>query len=346
VRIDTIRDKLKKNKLIYKVLYILSRIYIFAVKIHKKVSSPYKEKDVKVIAIGNITVGGSGKTPFTIMLAKLLSQHIPKKFLIAIHSYTSKEKDIPITAKLKRERISDEALLMYNNLSPYNIHIYIASNKKKAIKYAKQHNYKIIIFDDAIQSWYIGKDLELLLINSTIALHKEAPLPLGNLREDITNLKRFKNILLTYANLPPKPHLKKQISFIKKISPNSNIYLIDAYITDFYTIEGQKIPKDKIPKSNLIAISGIGNPQTFDLILHKENIHPIQHIKLNDHTKYTINTFNKEYTYITTEKDIVKIQQIFTNKNNKPKIIYARLMFKFRKKEEEKKLLQNIINLL
>ena len=294
----------KKNKTFLSILlYPLSIIY-YLISIIKKKTTITQKFSIPIICVGNIYVGGTGKTSAAIEIAKILNQS--KKVCFLTKGYGRKSnKDIYLNElnmlNLNTEVTGDEALL----LNKYG-HVYISNNRAEAINTIIKLGFDAIILDDGFQDRQIFKNLNILCFDSKNWLGNNNLIPSGPLREPLTSIKEANFIIIKGE--------KNQIieNEIKKISPNIEIIYAEN------RIENNEILKNK----NFIAFTGIGNPYSFFNTLLNHNIKIIKQIIYPDHFQFTEKNYqllfqeaeNNNCNLITTEKDYVRIKEQFKEK--------------------------------
>jgi tetraacyldisaccharide 4'-kinase len=290
------------------ILYPLS-IITYLVNITKKFSTKKKFK-IKTICIGNIYIGGTGKTSLAIEINELLR----KKF-----------KTVFIKKNYKNQ--SDEINLLNNKGK-----IITSNTRENALSNALKKKYQLAILDDGLQQKNIDYDLKILCFNSEYALGNEYLLPAGPLREDLNVVKNYD---LVFLNGEKKN--KKLLSKLKSINQNLKIF------------EGKYKPLN-LKKLNLrkkyLMFCGIGNPHEFEQTLikykfkiNKKIIFP-DHYKLvnTDLKKLKKNAKKDNLTLITTEKDFFRLSK--TQRKN-IKFLKTKLEIK-----EKNKLVRTLISKL
>ena len=262
------------------LLYPLSIITYF-INIAKKFSIK-KNFEIKTICVGNIFLGGTGKTSLAIEINELLKKKFKTVFI-----------------KKNYENQSDEINLLSNKGK-----IISSDDRESALLSAEKKKYKVAILDDGLQQKNINYDLKIVCFNSEYALENEYMLPAGPLRE---NLNEVKNYDLIFLNGEKKN--KKLLSKLKFINKNIKIF------------EGKYKPlnlKSFNLKKKYLMFCGIGNPHEFEqtLIKYKFNIckkiiYPDHHKLTNFDLKDLKDKANKEkLTLITTEKDFFRLNKI------------------------------------
>ena len=299
----------KKNSFLSILFYPLSIIYYLIVKIKNKIYIPQKF-NIPIICVGNIYIGGTGKTSAAIEIAKILNQF--KKICFLTKGYGRKSrKDIYLyelnISNQNSEDTGDEALLL-NKFG----HVYISNNRAEAIKNIIKLGYDAIILDDGFQDHLIFKNINILCFDSKNWIGNNNLIPAGPLREPLTSIKEANFIIIKGE--------KNQIieKKIKTISPNVEIIYAENRIENIETLKNK----------NFIAFTGIGNPYSFFNTLIDSNIKIIKKFIYPDHFQFTEKNYktlfqeaeNNNCNLITTEKDWVRINEQF-----KDKVYYTKL---------------------
>ena len=290
-----------------------------------------------LISIGNITAGGTGKTPITIFLAKQL---LKKEREIAVIARGYKKKGNGFLVSNKREILlepgesGDEAGLLAKNLS--GIPILIGRNRKELTKIAL-NNFKAdtIILDDAFHYRYLKKDCEIVVLDSTNPFSNKRLLPAGLLREPLSSLKYADCFWLNHINLVDQEKLDGLKKSLKEINPGANV------VESFYQPVSLVDSSGKVSEISAIfgkevwLLAGIGNPSTFENLVKdlgvkikgKSFFHDHHWYKNRDLKKISRKDFD---ILLTTEKDLIKLKELVF-----PKPILA-LRIEVKIKDEEK----------
>ncbi len=238
--------------------------------------------DLKTICVGNIYIGGTGKTP----LVNNLANHFKKRFRTYIikKNYTSH--------------------LDEKNLLESNHKVIFEKTRELSIKKAENNKAEIMIFDDGLQEKKINYGMKIVCFNSLKLDGNGLIIPAGPLRESLNSIKDYDIVLI---NGDPN---KESISFINRIKKiNSNIKIFT----------GKYVPKNysKLKKKKFIIFSGIGNPHTFSDTLKSLKIKYSLYEKFPDHYGYKESDLqklkslakNKNCELLTTEKDYFRIKK-------------------------------------
>jgi tetraacyldisaccharide 4'-kinase len=259
----------------------------------------------KVISVGNITVGGTGKTPFVAWLAQWLATQNQSSVLIS-RGYGSRQ-----------NHANDEALELAAQL-PNVPHLQNSNRIIAALQAAKQFPNSVLLLDDALQHRQLHRDLDIVLLDAFAPFGYEHLLPRGLLREPVTSLKRAHIIILTRANhlQPEQRELVRQR--VVDIAPEAIWAEAIHAPVGFIDAKGEKSPLHSLSEQHVLAFCGIGNPRAFRETLQSLQIHIAHWQEFADHHAYTVKDMQHLASIaksvhasacICTHKDLVKLQQ-------------------------------------
>ncbi len=263
-------------------LTLLVLIFIF----FKRNLTKIKKFKIPIICIGNIFIGGTGKTPTSIFIAKEIS----------------KLRRNPVILKKFYKNQADEHNLIKSNFE----NLILNKSRIKGIVNAIELKHDSVIMDDGFQDYKVKKDLNIICFNSNQLIGNGLVLPSGPLREGINSLKYAQIILING---------KKNENFERKILKiNKNLKIFYSYF--------KAINIDKFKNKNLLAIAGIGNPENFFNLIEEHNLKIKKKLVFPDHHEFTINEINKildnanreNLQIIMTEKDYYKINKFKINR--------------------------------
>jgi len=273
----------------------------------------------KVISIGNITTGGTGKTPAVIYFAKLLIKHGQRVSVLSRGYGRSTTGTLVVSLGDNNinnwKMVGDEPVLLAEKLP--DIPIVVDENRYRGGMYIITHfNPDVIILDDGFQHRTLDRDLDIALLNSNQSGIAYKLLPYGLLREPWHHLKRADITILTKTNLNRPSHfIYNKLKSLKIVSYNSNIVPSELLIGT----NGNRISVNAMKNERIIAVSGIADPIGFELLLEKLRLNIVDHISFNDHHQYgkpdlkIIKTILREKEagfIVTTEKDLIKLRTI------------------------------------
>ena len=272
--------------------------------------------DIPVISVGNITVGGTGKTP---LIEYLIKHFLDQKKLVAIISrgYKRKTSGFRIaTPGSTFKEIGDESFQIYKKFGNQVI-VAVDENRVNGIKRVLQEFKKldIILLDDAYQHRSIKPQLNILLTTFTNPFYSDYGLPAGRLRESRNAAKRADIVIVTkcpeHLNLSHREDVEVQINRYK--SPE-----VPLLFSTIKHLAPQLIGEKTTKISNdVVLITGIADATYLvDYIRSKFNL--IRHYKFRDHYNYKITDINrilkdnatrKHISFITTQKDAAKLER-------------------------------------
>ena len=295
-------------------LYFLSWIYKFITCFRNLLFNYIKictsSVPCMVISVGNITTGGTGKTPLTIFLASSLRD---KGYTVAILSrgYLRNTSGTVLVSKgngpiCSWEECGDEAYMIANHTSSLPI---VVDNKRiRGAKYLlTMFSPDIIVLDDGFQHRSISRDLDILLINGSDKLDDHRLLPLGKLRESWHNAKRSDILIITKRN--PAINIAEKIKYLNKPTFRTKS---KNYISNACNVVIDSVEKNE----NVFVFSGIADPSTFLTEVKDYGFSIVGFKTYPDHYRYrkkdmaSLNRKAKESGadfMITTDKDWVKI---------------------------------------
>ena len=292
------------------IAYLIYPISLTIILINFIFNRPSKKKfKIKTICVGNIYLGGTGKTSLSILINNILRDRNLKSCFVK---------------KFYKNQLDEQRILQNNGK------LFLSSKRIDAIKQAEKENYDYAILDDGLQDQTIIFDLSFVCFNNINWIGNGMTIPSGPLREKIGNLKKYNHLFLN-GNLEDIENLKREIL---KINSDITIH-IGKYVPT--NLENFKINK------KYLVFSGIGNHKTFVSMIKNNGLNILKEIEFPDHYTYKkkdINNILKEADklkceIITTEKDYQRLENI---NSEKIKILKSEL-----KIIDEEKLINSII---
>ena len=247
-----------------------------------------KKFKIKTICVGNIYLGGSGKTSLSIKINNILkSKNIKTCFVKKFYENQTDEQKI----------LKDKG------------NLFVSKNRIDSLIQAEKEGYEVAIFDDGLQDKSIDYDLKIVCFNNLNWIGNGMTIPSGPLRENINVLKKYENVFLN-GNLEDLEKLKQ---YIYNINPNINLY-----VGKYVPINLNEFKKDE----KYIVFSGIGNHNTFVSMVKNNGFEVIREIEFPDHYNYSEKEINDILSeakklnceIITTEKDMSRLNQKYLNK--------------------------------
>ncbi len=291
------------------LLIILSKLFSLIVKIR---SSLYKSGflkirnvEVPVIVIGNLTAGGTGKTPFTLLLSEFFDEN-KKKVGIISRGYKGRRssKDPYILSKTDNAiDFGDEAVYLAGKSKAM---VCVCKDKYRAAQMLVKSGAEIIISDDGLQHYKLGRDYEIAVVDGSRLLGNQYLLPAGPLRESISRLRDVDLLLLNggyeaFSNLKTLPGGFAMPVFNFTINNKGLFNLNDNSKHDLSDFTGKTVQ----------VLAGIGNPERLYKDIEKYGI-VVSPIEIEDHGVVDINIYSDDaMPLFMTPKDAVKYNKPF-----------------------------------
>jgi len=309
-------------------LGLLSDIYGAGLFCKKYIYTELKEPDrlpAIVISIGNITLGGTGKTPAVIDLA----MEARKRGLnpcILTRGYRGKAKETCFISRgegplLNAEQAGDEAYLMAEKLK--GVPIIKGKDRYRAGRFALENDQlaitplphsKLFILDDGFQHWKLHRDMDILLIDATNPFGNRKLFPEGIMREPFSALKRADIMVITKSDIAGQEKINAVTREIRKYNHQAPVFTASHRPVSLIDISGQTEALDSLKGKKIYAFAGIANPGYFHATLKNLGAYIDGTEKFRDHHFYTqkdLDIIEKEAAgldIVTTEKDLVKLK--------------------------------------
>ncbi len=298
----------KKVSFLSLLLFPLSLIISVLIFLKRRLSRVSKF-NIPIICVGNIYIGGTGKTPLSIYIANELNKI---------------GKNVVILRKLYEEHVDEHDLIR-----SYHTNLILSKNRVASLRKIEKSNFDTVIMDDGLQEYKIKKNISIACFNSNQLIGNGLVIPSGPLRENLNSLKNI-NIVVINGN--------KNKSFEEKILKINNKLKI------FYS-SYKPINLGDFKNKRLLAIAGIGNPENFFSLIEQNNLNVQKKIIYPDHYKFSKKEFKniineadkKDYEIIMTEKDFYKIKKYNFNEVN-----FLKVKLEIDDKENFSKLLKNL----
>lgn len=263
-----------------------------------------------IVVIGNITVGGTGKTPLIIYLARALS-NLGLKPGIVSRGYGGHPSQTPceVTALSSVEEMGDEAVMIRRSV---DCPMVVDPNRVRAIKALLQAQHcDVILSDDGLQHYAMQRDLEVVVLDGERLFGNAMRLPAGPLREGRSRLREVDHIVVNGGER------SQWLNIIEAIGGTPEPGAMSLRSTQWVNMNtGARIALNELPVANngcLHAMAGIGNPQRFFNNVRQLGYKPLCH-PFPDHYSYAPQdlAFNATDTVVMTQKDAVKCERFAT----------------------------------
>lgn len=300
-----------------------------------------KELDCFVISLGNITVGGTGKTPTAQQLARKI-RDMGYKVVILNRGYRAKwHGDVGIVSDgksllMEAAQSGDEAYMLAKHLP--KVPVLIGRERSVSGQYAVENfGAQVAILDDGFQHWQLKRDLDIVLIDSVNVFGNGYMLPRGSLREPLSHLQRAKVCLLTKVDQAKDgsceyirekiAHYNVRAQIVESIHQPKACIELNEWRNN---IADEGIPVEEMAGKRVVAVSAIGNPASFEQTVRRTGADLIESVRFPDHHDYTsvemLEVMEQAVqedaeAILITEKDAVKIPDLSNETTASGKVV-------------------------
>jgi len=326
------------------LLFLFSLVYgLFSAILRSFLLWQAKRLKVKVISVGNITLGGTGKTPLVENIARFLKEKGHKVAVIS-RGY-GRRRRLPLqTAANTFDNVGDEPFMLSAKLP--GIPVITDSNRIRAARVAvRKYGVDTVVLDDGFQQWGIKKDIEIVTIDSTCPFGNSFLLPRGILREPLSSLARADIFVITKCNLSRDQ--EELINRLHSYNGAAAVFKSRHMPVNFYKAQDNKtvMGSDSFKDKTVGIVSGIADPDSFRSLLCDCGLNIGLSFVFPDHHDYSkedISRIIKECsregvdTLITTEKDSARLGSYMDFlEHNLIKLLVLRLKLELENDEKE-----------
>lgn len=288
-----------------------------------------KEFSMPIIVLGNITVGGTGKTPHTELLVKTLS----KEFMLAVLSRGYKRKTRGfhyVKPNSTVAEVGDEPLQMKRKFS--DVTFAVEANRVQGIERLKKDikELDVVLLDDAFQHRKLKPSLSIVLIDYNRPIHKDRMLPWGRLRDNRSQLRRADVVIITKCPNNLNPLEMKLLEKDTQLRPYQRLYLSTFCYGNplpLFPDEAMALP-DPVSFGSVLALTGIATPAPF--VNHVSQMAGrVEPLEFPDHHRFTKKDISKiarmannHDAIFTTEKDAMRLQELPLPEELKRRLFY------------------------
>jgi tetraacyldisaccharide 4'-kinase len=276
---------------------------------------------IPVISIGNITMGGSGKTPVIMLLATELKKKGKNVYVVA-RAYPHSVAKPKLVSKVRQmaDQFGDEASLIYLST---DIPVVVSNSKTESALFAEKLGAEVVLIDDGFQHRRLYRDLDVVLINGEQSEDQSRMFPVGYARESLASLKRADFVLMT----------KKKTNFT---NIQAHGFVSSAKIKFCYGLGG---PEMKVHSA--VLVSAIAHNESFATLVKQQGVVVHEHFEFSDHHDFSPHDLDSvllsavrhgAQCVLCTEKDAVKLVELW--KASVP-LVTARLTVEFGDGKEE-----------
>ncbi|ASG68758.1 tetraacyldisaccharide 4'-kinase [Francisella halioticida] len=269
----------------------------------KQQQTQYKSK-IPVVIVGNISVGGTGKTP---VVRRLIQEYLTedKHPVIISRGYGAKAESYPfeVSSDTPADKCGDEPAMLYDALSG-QVPIVISPQRVDSVKYIEEKypSTDVIVSDDGLQHYKLARDKEIVVVDAGRMFGNQLCIPAGPLREPVDRLKSVDEIIVIgNCSEEDKSYLRNY---------NQNITFAKIAATEFVNIvSDERVYKDQFLNKKVVAVAGIGNPTKFFQTLVDNRVDIVDKKIFKDHYKFEQKDFaniKDNQAVVMTYKDAIK----------------------------------------
>ena len=285
---------------------------------------------VPVISVGNITTGGTGKTPLVEWVCRTIANNDDRtrtKICVLTRGYGRANPDTQVLVSNGTEVLADareagdEPALLANNL--LGIAAVVANpNRVAAGEWAiKNLDAKAVVLDDGFQHLRLARDLDIVAIDATNPFGDGDLLPYGRLREAVSGLARASAVVITRSDQVDNQvdNIATIKQAVRNLAGSAAIFTSRMVTWRFRSITGEEVDKDTVVSQPLAAFCGVGNPASFFTHLQREGCNLVCSRRFVDHHRYTQSdvdalideaTVRGAKSLVTTAKDAIKLTSL------------------------------------
>jgi tetraacyldisaccharide 4'-kinase len=295
---------------------VLARRGLYAAGVLKR-----KRVGAKVVCIGNLTAGGTGKTPAVLLAAETLRKR-DHEVAILSRGYGRRAPKREVSVLLDGRHVDwrecgDEPWMIHQSLQGQGIPVLVCPDRAKAGELAvEMYGSRVLILDDGFQHLGLHRDLDVVLVNARDPFGGGSLLPLGNLREPISALRRAGMVVITHADRVTSVELTRLREEIEKIHPGVQVVESAHKADHLLDVKTEaKLPLTRLQDAAVVALSGIGDPLSFQAQIEGLGATIAQSWRYPDHHPYTsrelraIEDLRGDLPLITTHKDFVRLPE-------------------------------------
>jgi tetraacyldisaccharide 4'-kinase len=301
-----------------------------------------RKVDAPVISVGNLTMGGTGKTPCVLLIAELLKRAGRSPGVLTRgYARSSPEATLVVApgASIPAERSGDEpAIFVRSGLAPVGIGV---NRYATGMLLRRDFLSDVLLLDDGFQHWKLARDVDILLIDALNPFGGGAVFPLGRLREPVEGIARADIVLITRSSFTDLALPIERV--VRQYNPGAPIFRAAVDPQAWVDDSGREYPIGSPPFEKAGAFCGLGNPQSFRRTLERLGVPPVEWIEFGDHHHYRPRELSHiahhfeargAFAALTTEKDSVNLPEGFAAMLAPVKLYWLKTRMKIDREEE------------
>jgi tetraacyldisaccharide 4'-kinase len=274
---------------------------------YDRVPSAWHRAGVPVVSVGNLTVGGTGKTPMTIEIVQRL-RAMGRRPAVLTRGY-----------KAADGAEADEVLELRAVLPDTPV-VVDADRVAGAARARREHHADCLVLDDGFQHRRIARDLDVVLIDALRPWGGGCVLPAGRLREPMGSLRRADLLVISRANQVEPARVEEILATLRRYAPDTRALQAAVEIDGLVDRNAESIGAEPLGGQRLLAVSGLGNPETFERLVRSLTNTPCASMRFPDHQRYGTDELARILAsaresdagiVVTTRKDWVKLRGVW-----------------------------------
>lgn len=278
------------------------------------------EPPLPVISVGNITLGGTNKTPFVEMVTRgFLNRGLMPGIISRGYGGTAEDPVVFRGGMADRERVGDEPLLLSNRLPM--VPVAVSRDRLEDVRALKRQGVRVVVADDAFQHRRLARDVDVVLVDAACPFGNGRLIPGGILREPVKSLKRAHLVVITKADQVSPPVLRGLEKKLSSIVPASRLFRSSIVICRWCLWDGQAFLPCERPEGRKLAVfSAIGSPGSFVISLKDQGAEVVRDRRFKDHHRFSPEDLKKveedcgetgAWAAACTEKDVYNLPRGF-----------------------------------
>ncbi|PIE55059.1 MAG: tetraacyldisaccharide 4'-kinase [Dethiosulfovibrio peptidovorans] len=275
-----------------------------------------QEPPLPVISVGNVTLGGTNKTPFVELLSKgLLARGIQPGIVSRGYGGQTSRPVVFRGGRADRDQVGDEPLLLSHRLP--QVDVAVSRDRMGDIRALGRRGVQVVVADDAFQHRRLGRDVDVVLIDASCPFGNGRLIPGGILREPLDSLRRAHIVVITKVDQVEPSQLRSLERRLKVIVPEERLFRSSLRISRWCRWNGTELCPSPPPHNRaVVAFSAIGSPRSFLVSLQEQGVSVAREYRFKDHHRYDLRDLEEigqsyrttaTWAVVCTEKDVYNL---------------------------------------